>query len=145
MNVLVESLCIRVINIKISCKCMKSWLMVYGLPAATTAPWPFCSIGDYLRIFRVFIKMANGGICYKRQGTFSSQHPQVQYVESARNKCGTAYFVKNIKYISHTYVHNFYFISSCLLRKPLCTTTNIIILCCYTCVILCFIWTCTWI
>jgi len=117
--------------------------LTYGLPAATTTTLPCSGIGDYLRTFRVFMKLANG-ICYKRQRTFSSQHPQVQYVEGARNKCGTAYFVKNIKYyllqVSYICVRFLFHFFACLLRKLLCSTTNIIILyvpvrgCVYVCV-----------
>jgi len=76
------------------------------------------------------MKLANG-ICYKRQRTFSSQHPQVQYVEGARNKCGTAYFVKNIKYLLHVSyicVRFLFHFFACLLHKLLCSTANIIIL-----------------
>jgi len=110
---------------------MKSWLTVHGPPCS--------GIWDYLRTFRVFMKPANG-ICYKRQRTFSSQHPQVQYVEGARNKCGTAYFVKNIKYLLHVSyicVQFLFHFFACLLRKLLCSTTNIIIILCCCCVCVC--------
>jgi len=88
------------------------------------------------------MKLANGICYYKRQRTFSSQHPQVQYVEGTRNKCGTAYFVKNIKYllqVARTYyyicaVQFLFHFFACLLRKLLRSTANIIILCCCTCV-----------